>query len=172
MANLADFLGMEFGDGTGGYGDGAESPQQVHLRISPLLGLGSVRICPLVEFLSQSRDVRSSFRVDRGRIEEKGLGMGTVVAGSLPTWFGSHLGWQATAGLSFRDWDLKGRRLLVEEEVRVEEIHRARHSAHLFGSLGIKARFGLFGLMTGLGTRPQDEADFFGFISLGLRHSG
>lgn len=172
VGNVADFLGVELGAGTGGYQGEADSPQEVHVRISPLLGIGSIQICPLAEVRSHSRDIRSSFRVDRGRIEEMGFGFGTVVAGRLPALLGSRLGWQATTGLWYRDWDMKGRRLLVEDEISVEEVRWVRHSTHLFGSVGLSARFGPLGLVAGVGARPHNENDLFGFLSFGFRFSG
>jgi hypothetical protein len=177
VANVADRIGVEWGVAVRRYPDQEDSPTAVRVRVSPLFRVGSVRVCPFVQWRDLRRTVSFHFRVDRGELREMDVIGGLAGGGALGSVHGIELGWQASTGVMFRDWDSHGRRTLVDSTtvvptVRVEEVHWVRQYYHLTAEGGISARIGGVGLMAGLGTTPHAQRDLYGYVSLGFRVAG
>jgi hypothetical protein len=171
-ANVADAVGIEWGVGWGGYEDQAGSPSTVHVRVLSLLRLGTKRVCPFVEWRGHDRSMRWNLDVTHGKVSERAIRIGAALGGDLPTLLGTRLGWQATAGLLHRDWDLEGRRTVVDDEVYVLQIHKRERSLHFTATAALSMRLGTVGLVIGVGTRPRTTRDFLGFVNVGIRVSG
>ncbi len=126
-ANIVDAVGIEWGVGWGGYEDQVDedqvwSPSTTHVRVLSLLRLGTIRVCPFLEWRDHDRSIPSP-EGDRFRdeVSETAYRIGAALGGDLPALLGTRLGWQATTGLVYRDWDLNGRRTLVDPDVHVEQ---------------------------------------------------
>ena len=171
-ANIADAIGIEWGVGWGGYQDQVGSPSTIHVRALSLLRLGTKRVCPFVEWRGHDRSMRWNLDVTHGKVSERAIQIGVALGGDLPTLLGTRLGWQATTGLVHRDWDLDGRRTVIDDEVYVLQIHWRERSLHLSASVALTVRLRSAGLVIGVGTRPRTEGDFLGFVNVGIRVSG
>jgi hypothetical protein len=172
VTNVADALGIEFGVTVRGYADQEGSPSTVRLRAAPMFSVGGFSLCPLLEGREHRRSVYKEHQVLNGDVKEQAVLGGAVLGGSLPSAFGARLGWQTETALMFRDWDLNGRRTIVDDvadSVYVEALHWVRQSWHVLVSGGVNARWSGIGLVAGIGTRPMVGRNLYGFLTLGFR---
>ncbi len=170
-ANIVDAIGIEWGVGWGGYEDQEGSPTTIHVRAPSLLRLGTIRVCPFLEWRDHDRSIPSP-EGDRFRdeVSETAYRIGAALGGDLPALLGTRLGWQATTGLVYRDWDLNGPRrpdglTKLWYWVHLEE----KRSLHLSATLALSMRLRGVGLVIGIGTRPRTARDALGFVNVGFR---
>ncbi len=177
-ANIVDAVGIEWGVGWGGYEDQVDedqvwSPSTTHVRALSLLRLGTIRVCPFLEWRDHDRSIQSPEVKNPDEVSETAYRIGAALGGDLPALLGTRLGWQATTGLVYRDWDLNGPRrpdglTKLWYWVHLEE----KRSLHLSATLALSMRLRGFGLVIGIGTRPRTAGDALGFVNVGFRTGG
>ncbi len=175
-ANIVDAVGIEWGVGWGGYEDqvGEDqvwSPSTTHVRALSLLRLGTIRVCPFLEWRDHDRSIPPpEGERFRDEVSETAYRIGAALGGDLPALLGTRLGWQATTGLVYRDWDLNGRR--GGDRMILEPVHWEERSLHLSATLALSMRLRGVGLVIGIGTRPRTAGDALGFVNVGFRMGG
>ncbi|MEQ9398404.1 MAG: hypothetical protein RJQ04_04490 [Longimicrobiales bacterium] len=165
--NALDRVGVTFGAAFGGR-PATGTVEEARVRIEGGLRAGPVRVCPWAGARSRSFAFRDDFSVDRGRVSDQAWSAGLAVASPDVPLGPARLRLVAWAGSTYRTFEMTGRRLVITDEVGVEEVTRRDHSYHLEGAALASVRWGRLGLTGGIGNRPRPGPDRLWFVQATL----
>ncbi len=151
----------------GGY-DVETGPQGLALRLGWLFGIPGARGCAWVGSEELTYDFRDRFELDRGKVTHRVRDFGVRIRRPLARPAGVEVAVGAGAGLAHATWDLKGRRLVVQDSLWAEERHARRAGWRFVGAGEVSVRWGRVGAAAGVARRPTLDDAWLGFLRVGV----
>jgi len=151
----------------GGYDVGI-APSSLAVRVGGLFGIGDVGGCVYVDNDGMDYEFRGRHDVDRGAISDRVRQVGVRLERELLRSSGVEVGVSLSGGLAHRTWDMLGRRLVIEDGVEVEEVHRRERDWRAVGHGNLSVRWGRIGVAAGLLRKPTLDDRWSGYIRVGF----
>jgi hypothetical protein len=166
-ANVFNRLTVSATAGWGGY-EVEEGPSTLALRGGGIVNVAGIPLCGYAEMGTMSYTFRDRFDVDRGEVRQRLVEMGSWVEGAMLESRSSSLGWWLSAGVAYRQWEMRGRSVTVTDEIVVTPVDRARRTYHLVGQGGMSFRWKRVGIAVGVARRPGLASGLLGFARIGF----
>ena len=153
--------------GVGGFNE-ERAPSSIGVLVGMLFGQESLRTCGYLrgEFLNYS--FRNRYDLDMGKTNTSIGEVGGRAYFDAATLGPATLGFVASAGLAYRSLDVNGSRLVLREDVAVEDVHRITRDVVLVGGGGVQLRAGGVGGTVGMARRPSFQDRWVAFLRIGV----
>lgn len=166
-ANVFNRFTLSAAAGWGGY-EVEESPSTLALRVGGIVDVVGIPLCGTMSMGTMRYTFRDRFDVDRGEVRERSGEVGIWTEGLLLDGGESILGWWLSAGAVHRQWEMRGRRVTVTDEIIVTPVERDRRTYHLVGQGGLRFRWRQVGIAAGVARRPGLASGMLGFVQVGF----
>jgi hypothetical protein len=153
--------------GTGGF-DVSGNPSWSSIRLGGTASVGPLEACLFVGTASMEYSFRDRHEVDRGAVVDELRNVGFRLGAHIMSVGGLEVDVWAAPDLSRRTWEMQGRRLVVQDDVRVEEVRRIDVTWQVAGEGGLSLRWCRLGLSVGVARRPTMGTDLLTFLRVGI----
>jgi hypothetical protein len=166
---VEDAVALQFDGRWGGYRSDGRATEVGTRVVKPLMHGVRVEVCAYGAFDALDYTFVDRFAVDRGSVAERryhvGFGVGTPVAREP----GPNPAVTVAVAYVFRDWEMRGRRLVErDDELTVEAVRARSPTHHLVGTVGGVLRWGRVAIVGGVGSYPRTGGDLWLWLGAGV----
>lgn len=166
-ASVAGRVALSGYSGIGGF-DVSGNPTSSSVRVGAMTALGRLDACAFVGTSAMTYTFRGRHDVDRGTVADELRHVGLRLEAPLIDAGPFRVAVWAAPHVSRRTWEMQGRRLLVEDGVRVEEVRRIDVTWHVAGESGVSVRWKRLGVAAGVARRPAFGRTLLRFVRVGV----